>query len=322
MPAPARTAAYTHRGRRRSNQDAVIASRLTDGRELVALADGMGGQAAGEVASARALEVLVEELETGTSLEDAVRAANTAVHMEAHGSAEHEGMGTTLVALLRTGNTYRVANVGDSRAYRIADGAIEQITRDHSFVADALRSGTLSPAEAEVSPWRHALTRAIGTDPAVEVDLFGPFDVGSAHAVLLCSDGLYKALPDGTIADFVWSSEDIEAAVRGLSALAFREGSDDNISAVGVEFGRLSRRLPMVTAPLSIERQLEQHRPEAPAATPAARPPAPAPAKPAGLAGAATKRQGRGSHPAARVVLVVVLMSLGVAAVAWALLRS
>ncbi|MDQ3555973.1 MAG: protein phosphatase 2C domain-containing protein, partial [Gemmatimonadota bacterium] len=255
MASHAHTAVYTHRGRRRANQDAVLARTLADGRELVALADGMGGQAAGEVASARTLEVLVQELEIGTNLDDAIRAANLAVHTEAGQDPEREGMGTTLVALLRIGNSYHVANVGDSRAYRVDAERIDQVTADHSFAADAVRTGSMSPADAAVSPWRNALTRAVGTDPEVEVDLFGPFPIEPPHAVILCSDGLYKALPDRVIADFVRSTEDVEAAVNGLSALAYRQGSDDNISAVAVEFGRFDRWLPAVTAPLPIDRQ-------------------------------------------------------------------
>lgn len=272
MASQPRTAVYTHRGRRRANQDAVLALTLPDGRELVALADGMGGQAAGEVASARTLEVLVRELEIGTSLEDAIRIANRAVYAEAVQDPERQGMGTTLVALLRSGNSYQVANVGDSRAYRIDAERMEQITGDHSFAADAVRTGSMSAADAAVSPWRNALTRAVGTDPEVEVDLFGPFGSAPPHAVLLCSDGLYKTLPDRVIADYVRSTEDVEAAVNGLSALAYRQGSDDNISAVAVEFDRFDRWLPAVTAPLPIDRQRPVSATEAtPAPPPVAR---------------------------------------------------
>lgn len=245
----------SHRGRRRSNQDAVVATELSRRRELVAVADGMGGQRAGEVASARALEVLVAELDAGTGLREAVQAANTAVHAEATDNPEHQGMGTTLVALLRDGNTYHVANVGDSRAYRVWADGIEQITADHSFVAEAVESGSMTLEQAAVSPWRNALTRAIGTDANLQVDVFGPFPADSPHVLLLCSDGLYKAVTEELIREYVLSTADVGAAAEALAALAFRRGSDDNISVAALEFGSLSRHAPMNTIPFPIPRQ-------------------------------------------------------------------
>lgn len=249
-------ASYTHTGRRRSNQDAVVVTKLSGGREVVAIADGMGGHSAGEVASARALETLVAELRGSDDLRAAVRAANAAVYAEGSRNPGWQGMGTTVVALLRTGNTYHIANVGDSRAYRIDAQAIAQLTDDHSFVAEALRGGAMSPEQAAVSPWRNALTRAVGTDAEVEVDLFGPFAVDEPHAVLLCSDGLYKPLPAESLHNYVLATEDVEAAVRALAALAFRRGSDDNITVAAVEFGSLGRLSLEVTLPVPISRQI------------------------------------------------------------------
>lgn len=221
----------------------------------MAVADGMGGQAAGEVASARTLEVLLAALGEGAALATAVQAANAAVHRDATAHAERHGMGTTLVAMLRTGNTYCVANVGDSRAYRVTGAGAEQITADHSFVAEALREGRMTEGEASASPWRNALTRALGTDPQVDVDVFGPFPAEPPHTVVLCSDGMYKALPDEAIWRYVVGTPDLDAAVEALAALAFRRGSDDNISVAAVEFGRLPRRSPSVTLPVAIARQ-------------------------------------------------------------------
>lgn len=256
----ARAASYTHAGRRRSNQDAVVERAFDGDRQLVAVADGMGGQSAGEVASARTLEVLVAELEVGSELGDAIRAANRAVYQDALHIPERRGMGTTLVALLRLGNTYHVANVGDSRAYRVTEEGIEQITADHSFVAEARRAGTLSADEALASPWRNALTRAVGTEPQVQVDLFGPFQADVPHLVLLCSDGLHKSLPEGDIWRYVLATEDVDAGVQTLGALAFRHGSDDNISVAAVEFGLVTRSAAAPTLPVGIARQAAARR--------------------------------------------------------------
>lgn len=236
-PRRPRIAHRVDQGRRPSNQDAVVARRLGDGRELVALADGMGGHAGGEVASRRALDVMVAELERGAGLREAVEAANGAVYAEASRNAELEGMGTTVVALLVSGDRYEIANVGDSRAYRIARDGIHQLTTDHSFLAEAVRSGRLSPEEAERSPWRNALTRAVGTDPEVEVEVVGPFSAEEPHTVLLCSDGLYRALPDGHLMRQVLAVADGEALARTLTEQALANGSDDNISVALIAFG-------------------------------------------------------------------------------------
>lgn len=229
-------AAVTGRGRRRANQDAVLAISLPGGGELVAVADGMGGHSAGEVASRLALTVLRSAVEGGADLAAAVRAANAAVFAEASSRPDLEGMGTTLVAVLRQGSQYLVANVGDSRAYRVDRDRIRQITADHSFVADAIRSGDLTADEAGSSPWRNAVTRAIGTDRTVEVDCHGPFDTGDIHAVVLCTDGLYRGLSDEEVAREVRTAEPA-AAVRALAAAAYAAGSDDNISVAVVSYG-------------------------------------------------------------------------------------
>ncbi|CAN5338001.1 protein phosphatase 2C domain-containing protein [soil metagenome] len=246
---------YSHAGRRRANQDAAVARTLPDGRELLAVADGMGGHLAGEIASARALEALIRRIEPGASLIEAVRAANAAVHSDASRSAELQGMGTTLVALLHDSSGYDIANVGDSRAYRIDEDGIRQLTLDHSFTAEAMRAGTMSSQEAASSPWRNALTRAVGTDAEVEIDHFGPFPAEPPHVVLLCSDGLYKAVSEPLIREYVLATEDLNTAVHSLAALAFRNGSDDNITAAALELGSLPRRPATITLPVPISRQ-------------------------------------------------------------------
>lgn len=258
-------AVYTHRGRRKANQDAVLLHSFDEDREIVAVADGMGGHAAGEVASARALQTLVAELETGADLGDAIQAANSAVHTQALANPEQSGMGTTLVVLLREGSGYRIANVGDSRAYRLDASGVSQITRDHSFVAEAVREGRLSADEVTRTPWRNALTRAVGTDAQTAADVFGPFAVDSDHVILLCSDGLYRTVPDADLQRYLLASDGLQAAVNSMAALAFRRGSDDNISAAAAEFGRVPRRAGSLTVPVAIPRQPAPAAPAPPA---------------------------------------------------------
>lgn len=232
-----RSAATTVQGRRPSNQDAVLDLKLADGRQLVAVADGMGGHQSGEVASAMTLEVLARELGEGASLEDAVLAANQEVFEEAQRDPAHAGMGTTLVALLRTEAVYEIANVGDSRAYRIDSHGIERISRDHSFAEEASRKALMAAEEIARSPWRNALTRSIGTQESVEVDIFGPFEIaGSTHTVLLCSDGLYRALSDDAAWHHLVGAPDPASGARILVDLALRHGSDDNVSVAVVQF--------------------------------------------------------------------------------------
>jgi PPM family protein phosphatase len=263
-PFAERAAGLTECGRRRVNQDAVLVAELDGGGELVAVADGMGGHAAGEIASRRTLEVLRREVERGATLADAVRAANAAVHEEARGDPEKRGMGTTLVALLRHGSTWSLASVGDSRGYLVENGAIRQLTRDHSFAAEAAYSGRLSAEEAGRSPWRNAVTRAIGTDATVEVDTHGPFAVRPGASVLLCSDGLYRVLSDGALHQAVTQDEAPAAIVRRLIDAALSAGSDDNVSAAIVRFeaepapDRQERPRPV--RPASGERRREPRR--------------------------------------------------------------
>jgi protein phosphatase len=220
----------------------LIAS-LPDGSDLVAVADGMGGHSGGEVASHRALEVLQKSLAEGVELPDAVQRANSAVFEEAAANEDRQGMGTTLVALLRQGDRYTVINVGDSRAYRLDGTGVRQLTVDHSFVAEAVRSGQLTAEDAERSRWRHAVTRAVGTEPMLEVDSFGPFDATEDHTVLLCSDGVHRVLADDAIRSAVAGASSPDGAVRALAAAAYDAGSDDNMSAVIVRFGGRRRRV-------------------------------------------------------------------------------
>ena len=236
-PLNERSAFVSEPGRRRINQDSVLVEVLPGGDELVIVADGMGGHSGGEVASRQALEVVRSSLMEGHDLERAVQLANAAIYEEANAKPDFFGMGTTLVGLLRRGGQYEIVNVGDSRAYRIDATGIQQLTEDHSFLAEALRSGTYSSDEAENSPWRNAITRSVGTTPELEVDRFGPFDANERHAVLLCSDGVYRTLTDEDLRRLVLSVPQLDEAARAVAAAAFETGSDDNISVALIRFG-------------------------------------------------------------------------------------
>jgi serine/threonine protein phosphatase PrpC len=162
------------------------------------------------------------------------------VHAMARSEPGKKGMGTTLVSMLANGGEFVVANVGDSRAYLVTQGGVRQLTEDHSFVAEAMRRGQREE-EARSSPWKDALTRSIGIDADVKVDLFGPFPLEGDMAVVLCSDGLFKALDDADLARAFAGSTDAQDAARRLVAAAYDAGSDDNITVVVAEHGQVPR---------------------------------------------------------------------------------
>jgi protein phosphatase len=164
-------------------------------------------------------------------------AANDVVRSAAHENPAWEGMGTTLVALLRSGERYQIANVGDSRAYIVTDDGIRQVTADHSFMAEALAARKMSAEEVKRSRWRNALTRAIGTEEHVDVDIFGPFDVSEPHVVLLCSDGLHGTVSDEAIRRCVSEMSSLSLAAERLANEAYGNGSKDNISVAIMRFG-------------------------------------------------------------------------------------
>ena len=233
-----RWAAATDVGQVRSvNQDAVLAEH-----PLFAVADGMGGHAAGEVASAVALETLRSVAPAPASVEvlaDAVRQANAAVYAQASGDANLRGMGTTLVALAlyepRPGEPHlALANVGDSRAYRLRHGQLTQLTRDHSYVADLVAAGQITEDEALHHPNRNMLTRALGVDRALQVDSWDLVpEPGDRY--LLCSDGLFNEVMPDQLAELLDSVEDPDELVAELVLRANARGGRDNISVVLVD---------------------------------------------------------------------------------------
>jgi PPM family protein phosphatase len=198
--------------------------------ELLVVCDGMGGHAAGEVASRVAVETILADYYADTdeerpaALEQAFNHANQQIYDSGRGA-----MGTTGVAALLYHDALHIANVGDSRAYLIRDGEIRQLSRDHSFVSDQVAAGLITPEQARSSPHRNVITRALGYQSEVSVDLFRwPLQVGDI--ILLCSDGLHGLVTDQEIADIV-AAHIPEEAIEQLIDLANERGGSDNITA-------------------------------------------------------------------------------------------
>ncbi|TVP50053.1 MAG: FHA domain-containing protein [Gemmatimonadales bacterium] len=233
---PSRSGWHTDQGPRAVNQDAVLVRRLPDGRELGAVCDGMGSHEAGGRASHAALEALVGTLDGGGSLEEGVAAAQAAVLHVAAGETYREGVGTTLVAVLREGSSYRVVNVGDSRAYRFHADELTQISRDHSFVEESVASGRMTVEEALRSPLRHAVTRSIGESPASEAEYFGPFPTRRGEILLLSSDGLHGVLGATDIAHILQSGLPVPDLPRRLVKAALDAGTRDNVAVAVLSF--------------------------------------------------------------------------------------
>jgi serine/threonine protein phosphatase PrpC len=225
----------SHRGRRRRhNEDAYVVQP-----PLFAVADGMGGAKAGEVASALAADAVQESGNDGESGEARVAAlieeANRRVFRRASEDREASGMGTTMTVALVEADEVAIGHVGDSRAYLIRDGRLEQLTDDHSLVAELVRSGKLTPEEAETHPQRSVITRALGTEADVDVDTFS-VQSAPGDLFLLCSDGLTSMVDDETILDAVERNrDDLQEAAKALINAANRGGGEDNITVVFFE---------------------------------------------------------------------------------------
>ena len=233
-------AAVSDRGTvRRENQDRW-ALREIGGGAVIVLADGMGGHADGAVAAHLAVEAAAGHLagaaEPPSALRPAVMAAGRAVaaHRTAHGGVM---CGTTLVVAVVLRDRVVLGNVGDSRGYRIRDGAGEQLTDDHSWIAEQVRDGHIEAGRAAHHPSRNMLTRALTGDP-VEPDLFNA-ELGDGDVVLLCSDGVWDAVADPIIAESMRGEVPLQEAAATLCDRALAAGSTDNVTVVAC---RLTRR--------------------------------------------------------------------------------
>jgi serine/threonine protein phosphatase PrpC len=236
---------------------------------IFVVCDGMGGQAAGELASKIAVDTVLGYFrrdprdakspvlgrsfegvsERATGLANAIQLANQAIQEAAANNAEHAGMGSTIVAVRAEGNLFSIANVGDSRIYLVREGGIQQLTSDHSLVMEQVRRGLLTMEEAENSKMQNVIVRALGSEDSVEPDLedheFAPGDV-----LLLCSDGMSRFVKEGTLVEIIGRSDALEKACEDLIQAAKSGGSDDNITCLllravertwgGRLFGRLA----------------------------------------------------------------------------------
>lgn len=214
---------------REGNEDGYL---VDEPMGLVAIADGMGGHRAGEVASATALEALRAAVHQSRPLREAMESANEAVFTKSLTDDELGGMGTTLTAAtLAAGNTLLVGHVGDSRAYLLRDGELRQITTDHSRVQELVEDGRLTTDEAAVHPMRNIVTRAVGVEGSVDVDVY-PVELQPGDRVLFCSDGLTDMLHDDSIATELRREDDPTRAATRLIDAANNAGGVDNITVV------------------------------------------------------------------------------------------
>jgi serine/threonine protein phosphatase PrpC len=217
--------------KRRRNEDAYVVAP-----PLFAVADGMGGAQAGEIASKLAAAALEDTDPGATSgaerVTSLIQEANRRVHERSNSDPATSGMGTTMTVALVENSTVTFGHVGDSRAYLVRDGRLEQLTEDHSLVNELLKSGKLSPEEAETHPQRSVITRAVGTDPDVDVDSF-TVDTREGDVFLLCSDGLTDMVDDDDILAMVEKNlNDLDRATKSLVSAANRGGGEDNITVI------------------------------------------------------------------------------------------
>lgn len=225
---------------RSENQDCVRFVHSTiSGYGVLALCDGMGGARAGSVASDIALGAFIEKvgeligakkkMPLTQLVDEAAQFANKKVYDCAESNESYSGMGTTLVAAVIKSRQCCVANIGDSRAYLIAEGGITQITVDHSFVEDMVKRGSITREQAKEHPRRNVITRALGVEPTVECDLFTPtFKKG--NLLLLCSDGLSNTLDDEEILEIAKKHKNLADIAAKLLDLALERGAPDNVT--------------------------------------------------------------------------------------------
>jgi PPM family protein phosphatase len=322
---------------RTNNEDALL---VLD--RLWAVADGMGGHRAGEVASQLAVHALEQTLRgvdhplTVEQLIDAVRRANIAIIEDSLTNPEHRGMGTTITALapidMKGEGTLAVINVGDSRTYRLHDGELEQLTEDHSMVQEMVRDGRLSPEEAATHPQRNVVTRALGVEPDLDVDWLTVTPYAGDRFVL-ASDGLFDEVADSRIAGVLRRQPDPYAAAEELVRLANEAGGHDNVTVIVVDVvddggraesasealaGEKTQAVPIVgTAFARTGVDVAPSEAEAEADTAAAPTAAAAPSDTATAAGEAATRRRLTWRVIAFAAVVVLIVAVAAGAVWW-----
>lgn len=330
-----RSAALTDTGRkRRRNEDVYFVQP-----PLFAIADGMGGAQAGELAARLAAEALREDGGAGTAeqrVASLVQEANRRVYERSSEDESASGMGTTMTVALVEGDEVVLGHVGDSRAYRIRDGGLEQLTEDHTLVQELMKDGRLTAEEARRHPQKSVITRVLGTDPVVDVDMFR---VGAepGDVFLLCSDGLTATVGDTAILEIVERNRaDLDGAARALVDAANAGGGDDNITVVCFEIeaadsGSANDETVAVRTPGALAAATDPDEEDTlsglEAIPPVETSPTDTVAIPAAQiraaiagAGAAPPRRSRARRAAVALALLL-LLAAAAAAVVWALLR-
>jgi serine/threonine protein phosphatase PrpC len=228
------------------NEDRAFVHPVESGWSVAVIADGMGGHQAGDIASQMAVDVIQRELsrlsptlsvdDCKKALQRAIEIANENIYEFAFGRENYHGMGTTIIALIVNPEQAIVGHIGDSRAYKIDDSSIVQLTEDHSLVNELVKNGHITPEEAVRHPRRNVIIRALGTDPAVEADIqVVPWAAG--EVLLLCSDGLYDLVDDRTIHEIVLGEPDLDRLAVRLIHCALDAGGDDNITVIVIRNG-------------------------------------------------------------------------------------
>lgn len=215
-----------------------------EGERFCAVADGMGGHNAGEVASALAVQSYAEHMRriehiTAEALYEAVAGANAVVFRAALENEGMNGMGTTFSALAEQDGTAYLAHVGDSRIYLVRNGAIMQLTTDHTLVEELVQKGMITPREARVHPKRNIITRALGTEESVQIDIV-QMGARPGDAFFLCSDGMTNYVDEHEILRTAMSERDWDEKLKHLVAIALENGGADNITALFAVFEEVS----------------------------------------------------------------------------------
>lgn len=227
----------------RSGNEDNFAVNATGDRGLFIVADGMGGHAAGEVASEMAVQTIERELHGVRDLDDratpqkvleALKTANRTIHDRTITEVDKQGMGTTASVLLVAPGRYLIGQVGDSRVYLLRDGALQQLTKDHSYVQEQVDAGFLTPEQARYHPYSNVITRCVGASPDVEPDIYeGEVRIGDLF--LVASDGLTGMVDDRRLQMLLMSRAEPERKVHSLIAEANGRGGLDNITAIVVQ---------------------------------------------------------------------------------------
>src|SRR5712691_1526343 len=267
-PTPAgkiQAASITDRGlnqKRPLNEDSFLADAE---RGIFAVADGVGGSEAGEVASATAVDVLNQafrqKLADGDDAEDlmelAIQRANSSIHQMASEHSRLSMMATTVVALHLEGRTATFGHVGDSRLYRLTpDGKLIRETEDHSIVQEEVRAGRMTPEQAANHPSKNVISRALGAEASVEVDM-KTTEVEDGSTFLLCTDGITRHIPDNELRELLMSGQSAEAICAEMKQRCFQRGAEDNLTAVIVQVGTPKFAAPAIDDERTVDARLE-----------------------------------------------------------------